>query len=45
MGNNEMNFTDKIPVFEGFGVKNRGFQTYGKFGICSIPNFPKITKK
>jgi hypothetical protein len=27
---------------------NRGFRTfiiYGKFGICSIPNFPKITKK
>ncbi len=27
--------------------RNRGFRTfgiYGKFGICSIPNFPKITK-
>ncbi len=25
-----------------FGKK---FGIYGKFGICSIPNFPKITKK
>ncbi len=27
--------------------QKRGFQTfriYGKFGICSVPNFPKITK-
>jgi len=41
-------FGSKIPVFEGVGVKNRGFlifQSYGKFGLCSIPNFPKITKK
>jgi len=33
-------------VWKKFG--NRGFQTfgiYGKFAICSIPNFPKITKK
>ncbi len=32
----------------GLGVKNRGFQTlqiYRIFGICSIPNFQKITKK
>ncbi len=30
-----------------FGVKNSRFwkfQTYENFGICSIPNFPKITK-
>ncbi len=38
----------KSLFFEGFGVKNRGFrtfQTYRKFGICSITNIPKITKK
>jgi hypothetical protein len=37
----------KKPCFEGIGVKNRGFLafgTYGKFNICSILNFPKITK-
>jgi len=48
-------FWVKKPCFWGFWgqssknrVKNKGFRTfwiYGKFGICSIPNFQKITKK
>jgi hypothetical protein len=49
-------FESKTPVFwvkkhcfeaktVVLGLKNRGFQTYKNFGICSIPNFQKIMKK
>jgi len=52
-GNNFLFLGQKFgKVWKKFG--NRGFQTfgiyrkfeiYGKFRICFIPNFPKITKK